>query len=392
MRRHRGITVAALCAAVLIASGGLLRRALAPDPPSPAPAVVVSGLLGEGDTGGFERATAPRPFRFPADHGPHPGFRHEWWYFTGNLRAPDGRRFGYQLTFFRFALSPPGAGPARESRWAATQAYMAHFTLTDVAGNRFRFFERTGRDALGLAGASADPFRVWIDDWSAEGGSASLLPVRLRAEEKGVSIDLRLDSGRPIVPQGDRGLSRKGAEPGNASHYYSMTRLSTRGTVQVDGEPSPVEGSSWLDREWGTSALGKGMAGWDWFALQLSDGRDLMFYRLRRTDGGADPYSAGTLVLPDGSRKTLSLQNVRIDTLGSWKSPGSGARYPSRWRIMLPSEELDLEVAPRVADQELRTSVRYWEGAVSVTGTGRGKPVEGSGYVELTGYGETAGR
>jgi len=269
---------------------------------------------------------------------------------------------------------------------------MAHFAITDAQGNRFRHFERTGRGALGLAGANANPLRVWLDDWSAEGGEASTLPIRLRAAEEEASIDLLLDSARRIVLQGDRGLSRKGPAPGNASYYYSMTRLATRGSVRIDGVSFPVEGSSWLDREWGTSSLEKGQTGWDWFALQLSDGRDLMFYRLRRGDGTTDPFSAGTLVLPDGSVRPLSADDVRIETLGYWESPESGARYPSRWRMLLPSEGLELEVVPRIAGQEHRTSVRYYEGAVGVRGTSRGKAVEGDGYVELTGYGETGGR
>lgn len=390
MSPRRVAGLAALCAAALLASGLFLWRALAPRPAPSSPPASVTALLGGEDPGGFARATAPREFRFPADHGPHPEFRHEWWYFTGNLRAAGGRRFGYQLTFFRFALSP--RPPDRRSRWATAQAYMAHFAVTDAQGNRFHHFERTGRGALGLAGATARPFRVWLDDWSAEGSEPSTLPVRLRAAEGGASVDLVLDTTRAIVPQGDRGLSRKGAAPGNASHYYSMTRLSTRGTVRVDGVSFPVEGNSWLDREWGTSSLEKGQVGWDWFALQLSDGRDLMFYRLRRGDGGTDPFSAGTLVLPDGAVRPLSGDDVRIETLGYWKSPESGSHYPSRWRMVLPSEGLELEVVPRIADQELRTSVRYWEGAVGVRGTSRGEPVEGDGYVELTGYGETAGR
>jgi predicted secreted hydrolase len=268
---------------------------------------------------------------------------------------------------------------------------MAHFAITDAQGNRFRHFERTGRGALGLAGATARPLRVWLDDWSAEGKRASALPIRLRAVEDEASIDLVLDTARPIVLQGDRGLSRKSAASGNASYYYSMTRLATRGSVRVDGVSFPVEGNSWLDREWGTGSLEKGQAGWDWFALQLSDGRDLMFYRLRRWDGVTDPFSAGTLVLPDGSVRLLSPDNVRIESIGYWKSPESGARYPARWRMLLPSEGLELEVVPRIADQELRASVRYWEGSVGVRGTSRGESVEGDGYVELTGYGETGG-
>jgi predicted secreted hydrolase len=350
----------------------------------------VTALLGGDDSAGFSRAEAPRDFRFPDDHGPHPAFRHEWWYVTGNLRAPGDRRFGYQITFFRFALSP--SSPDRESRWAANQAYMAHFALTDVEGGRFHHFERTGRGALDLAGATARPYRVWLDDWSAEGIGASTLPIRLKAREKDVSIDLLLDTTRPIVLQGDRGLSRKGASPGNASYYYSMTRLATRGTVRVGDGSFPVEGTSWLDREWGTGSLEKGQTGWDWFALRLSDGRDLMFYRLRREDGGTDRFSAGTLVLPDGSSRSLSPDDVRIESLASWKSPESGAQYPSRWRLQVPSEGLELEVIPLLADQELRTTVRYWEGAVLAHGSSRGEPVAGEGYVELTGYGETGGR
>jgi predicted secreted hydrolase len=267
---------------------------------------------------------------------------------------------------------------------------MAHFAITDAQGKRFRHFERTGRGALGLAGATARPFRVWLDDWSAEGVEDSTLPIRLRATEAEASLDLVLDTARPIVLQGDRGLSRKSAASGNASYYYSMTRLATRGSVRVDGVSFPVEGNSWLDREWGSSSLEKGQAGWDWFALQLSDGRDLMFYRLRSGDNVTDPFSAGTLVLPDGSVRPLSADDVRIETLGYWKSPETGARYPSRWRMRLPSERLELEVIPLIPDQELRTSVRYWEGAVGIHGNSRGEPVEGDGYVELTGYGEPA--
>jgi predicted secreted hydrolase len=243
-----------------------------------------------------------------------------------------------------------------------------------------------------VAGAGVRPFRVWIDGWSAEGGPESLLPVRLRAAVEGASVDLLLVSGGKPISQGERGLSRKGAAPGNASHYYSIPRLATRGNLRIDGTTYGVVGNSWLDREWGTSALGEEHAGWDWFALRLSDGRDLMFYRLRRRDGNADPYSAGTLARQDGSYRTLAAIDVGIETLGTWRSPSSGARYPSRWRLRVPSEGIDLAVVPRVADQELRTLVRYWEGAVSVRGTSRGQPVEGDGYVELTGYGEETGR
>ncbi len=388
---RRRMPAAAALAALLLAGGWLLWRGGSDAPAPAAPAGTVTALLSEDLPTGFALATAPRPFRFPDDHGPHPAFRHEWWYFTGNLKAADGRRFGYQLTFFRFALSPPGA-PRRGSRWGADQAYMAHFTVTDVKGNAFRHHERIGREALGMAGAGVRPFRVWIDDWSAEGGTDSLTPIRLCASGEGASVDLVLRSDRPPVPQGEGGLSRKGSDPGNASHYYSVTRLATRGAVGIGGTSYDVEGSSWLDREWGTSALGDEHSGWDWFALHLSDGRDLMYYRLRRRDGVEGRFSSGMLAAPDGSFRTLAAGDASVEVLGHWRSPSSGVRYPARWRLRVPSEGIELSVVPRVADQELRTFVRYWEGAVSADGVSLGRPVEGEGYVELTGYGEAAGR
>ena len=345
----------------------------------------VAQLLGGGNTEGYVRAYAPRPFVFPADHGPHPGYRQEWWYFTGNLATPEGRRFGFQLTFFRTALTPAPA--ARASAWATNQAYMARFTLSDIDAGRFHAFERFSRAALGLAGASVQPFRVWLEDWSAQGtGDDAALPMRLRAAQDGVAIDLSLDSLKPPVLQGDRGLSQKGPAPGNASYYYSLTRMPTHGTVRIGSRSFPVEGLSWMDREWSTSALSGDQVGWDWFALQLSDGRELMFYQMRRRDGSADPFSSGVLVQAEGASRRLALQEVELRVAGHWQSPRSGARYPSRWTIRIPAEELELEVVPHLAGQELDLAVRYWEGAVQVRGNAQGRPVTGQGYVELTGY------
>ena len=359
----------------------------------------VAASLG-GEDAGFARALSPRAFSFPADHGPHPEFRTEWWYYTGNLQTVSGRRFGFQLTVFREALAPHPA--PRASAWAASQVYLAHFALSDIEGRRFHSFERTSRGALGLAGAQATPFRTWVETWSATGpplgtgatGAASATPMRLVAQEgdgeDAAAIDLTLDQGKPPVLQGDRGLSRKGAEPGQASYYYSLTRMPARGTVRAGGETFPVAGLAWMDREWSTSSLGRDQVGWDWLALQLGDGRELMLYRLRRRDGSADPASQGTLVLPDGSSRPLPWSAVRLSSSDTWTSPRSGARYPARWRLAIPSEGLDLDVRPYVADQELDTSFRYWEGAVGVSGTASGRPISGSGYVELTGYGEEA--
>ncbi|HEY7214023.1 MAG TPA: lipocalin-like domain-containing protein [Thermoanaerobaculia bacterium] len=349
---------------------------------SPRASLSVAGALRAANDEGYAKALQPRVFQFPADHGPHPEFRTEWWYFTGNLATQEERRFGFQLTFFRSALAP--SMPERKSAWATRQAWLAHFTVSDIAGGTFHSFERWSRGALGLAGARAEPFRVWVKDWTAT--SDRTYPVRLNAAADNVSIDLLLQQGKPPVLQGERGLSRKSAEPGNASYYYSLTRMPASGTVSVEGERFSVTGLAWMDREWSTSSLGKDQVGWDWFSLQLSDGWDLMLYRLRRKDGTADPVSSGTLIDPRGGSRALNLSDFQILPSGEWRSPRSGARYPARWRLRIPREDLDLQVRPLLADQELDVSFRYWEGAVSLEGTHHGRPIQGHGYVELTGY------
>jgi predicted secreted hydrolase len=339
--------------------------------------VAVREALAE-DRAGFARVLAPRPLSFPEDHGPHPDFRTEWWYYTGNLQTATGRHFGFQLTFFRVALAP--ADEARTSAWATRQLYVAHFAVTDTSGGRFHAVSRASRAALDLAGAQVSPFRVWVEGWSAQSEGTA---TRLRASDGDVSIDLALAMAKPVVLQGDRGLSQKGPEPGNASLYYSLTRMPTRGVVRVGAETLPVSGEAWMDREWSTSALGAGVVGWDWFALQLGDGRELMAYLLRRRDGTIDPHSAGTLVAADGTARRLDAADLRVDVLAHWTSPASGVRYPSRWMLSVPSVDLSLRIEPRLANQELSVGTRYWEGAVSVTGSGAGH-----GYVELVGYGE----
>jgi predicted secreted hydrolase len=351
--------------------------------------------LARADTAGYARALEPRAFDFPADHGPHPEFRTEWWYVTGNLTSGDEppRDFGFQLTIFRSALAPDE--PRSPSAWATHQAYMAHFTVTDVAAGAFHAHERFARGAAGLAGAEAEPLRVWLGDWSIEGGTAETFPLRLRASADGVAIDLTVAAGKPPVLQGDRGLSQKGPEPGNASYYYSLTRMPARGSVVIEGDTVAVNGLAWLDREWSTSALSGNQVGWDWFALQLDDGWDLMAYGLRLADGSADMFSDAVVVDPSGASTRLRFgDDLTLESTGTWTSPVDGAAYPSGWRVRVPSRGWDLTVEPRIPDQELDLSFRYWEGAVSVRGSGEeGEPVAGRGYVELTGYaGETPER
>jgi predicted secreted hydrolase len=386
-----GVLAGVLLAVVLVGAGlavVIARAGRGAESPPVRATLSVAEALGERGAEGFARALAPRRFAFPADHGPHPAFRTEWWYWTGNLVARDGggpaRRFGFQLTFFRSALVP--AAPARASAWAARDAYLAHFAFTDVAGRRFRAAERWARGALELAGAEGDPFRVWLGEWTATGEGPLALPMRLRAGDGAIAIDLALGSAKPPVLQGDRGLSRKSAEPGNASYYYSLTRMPAAGEVRIDGRALAVEGLAWMDREWGTSALAADQVGWDWFALQLDDGRELMVYRLRRRDGTVDPASQGSLVAADGSGRALAAADVAIEVTGHWTSPRGGTRYPAGWRVRVPAEGLDLRVTPWIPDQELDLAIRYWEGAVQVAGTAAGRPAGGAGYVELVGY------
>lgn len=347
----------------------------------------VGNALGESDDSDrYARALAPRTFAFPADHGPHPDYRNEWWYFTGNLETSSRRRFGYQLTFFRIALSPEAL--ASESRWRTRQLYMAHFALSDLDAGEFHAFERFSRGAAGLAGAENPPLRVWLDHWSAAAEGGPGFPLRLQAAEEGVAIDLTLVPAKPVVLNGDGGLSRKSAEPGNASYYYSMTRLVTDGTVVVRDNRFEVKGTTWLDREWSTSALAANQSGWDWFALQLDDGRDLMIYRMRLKDGRVDPASTGTLVEAEGHAIPLVRDDIDFAVRSHWTSPASGVRYPARWTLALPGRDLELDVEPLMADQELDLTVRYWEGAVRVSGRDNGRKVSGRGYMELAGYGD----
>jgi len=355
-------------------------------PPQPQASLSVAETLRGTEQAGYAKALAPRDFHFPADHGPHSDFRTEWWYYTGNLATREGRRFGFQLTFFRSALAPEM--PARTSAWATRQAYLSHFAVTDVAGQRFRSFERWGRGALDLAGAQGEPFRVWVGDWRAEAADGTAPPMRLRAAQDDASIDLVLEEGKPPVLEGDRGLSRKGAEPGNASYYYSLTRMPTSGTIHLGTQTFAVAGAAWMDREWSTSSLDKDQIGWDWFAIQLADQREIMLYQLRRRDGTADPASSGTVVGPAGEVRRLDPADFSLTVLAHWRSPRSGAVYPCRWRLRIPGDGLDLQMAPLVADQELDVSFRYWEGAVAVSGARLGMPVDGQGYAEMTGYGE----
>ena len=326
---------------------------------------------------------------FPRDHAAHPDHRIEWWYYTGNLRASNGsRRFGYQLTFFRVGVD---RRPRNPSRWAVRDLYMAHLAVTDVERGGHHVAERLNRAGIGWAGAAAETLHVWNDGWAVTLDEADRRIHRLVAasDDGGLAIDLRLDPAGPPVPHGLNGFSQKGAEPGNASHYYSLTRLRTTGRLVVGGQAFDVGGLSWMDHEFGTTFLESGQAGWDWFSIQLDDGTDLMVYTLRRSDGSPDPRSSGTLVSPAGVTH-LRTDDFRLIPGRLWTSPASGAAYPVTWRIAVPAHGIELDVAAVVDAQELETGqstgVTYWEGAIDVQGTRGRAPVAGAGYLEMTGY------
>lgn len=326
----------------------------------------------------FRQVYKPVPFEFPKDHGPHPDYQQEWWYYTGNLADANGNRYGFQFTIFRRGIVP--GQPERESEWATHQIYFAHFTVTDVTGQTFESHERYSRANPGLAGAQGLPtYHVWIDDWYAK----EIEPgkVQLKASEGEIGINLILEQAKPIALQGNQGFSAKSDRPGNASYYYSITDNETSGTITTPRGTFNVTGNVWMDREWSTSDLPPGATGWDWFSLQLDDDREVMFFQIRREDGSVYPGASGLVVYPDGSTRYLPEDEVQVEVLDRWTSPRSGATYPAEWTFKVPAENIDLHILPLLNDQELDVSFVYWEGAVKIEGT-----QTGYGYVEMTGY------
>jgi predicted secreted hydrolase len=350
--------------------------------------VVVFPVLGT-DLTGYERAIEPYEWQFPADHGAHPTFQTEWWYYTGNLATDTGRRFGFQFTIFRRAMMP--TAPDSDSEWRTNQVYMAHFTVTDVAEEAFYYEQRFSRGAAGLAGATVEPrLRVWLEDWEIRALDEDATQTHITAITPAMAVDLTLDQVKPPVLQGFDGLSPKGSTPGNASYYYSLPRLLTQGTVTVQGQTYTVSGTTWMDHEFSTGALSAETQGWDWFALHLDDNRDLMVGYIRLTDGSIGMAYGGSLVQPDGSARILLDDDFTIETLDTWTSPYTGATYPAKWQIIVNPSTADgdtplrLTLTPLVADQELvQGGIIYWEGALRATGD-----VTGYGYAELTGYTE----
>ena len=337
----------------------------------------------------FSQALPGYTYQFPKDFYSHDDFRIEWWYYTGNLEAIEtARPFGYQLTFFRVALNNKNASP-NQSQWKLGHVYFAHMTLTDVDGEKFYYFERINRKGVGNAGADPDRLMVWNDDWFLEGkGKVHLL----KAIESGTGVELQLVPEKKLVIHGNNGISQKGSEKGNASHYFSYTRMKTTGQIFVRGKAYNVLGSSWMDHEYSSNQLNDELVGWDWFSLKLDDKTELMLYLLRRKTGGVDAFSSGTFIAADGSSRHIKQEEFTVRPLSYWTSKKSGIVYPASWKLELPELGIELTLSPDLNEQELYNlrsiSASYWEGSVSVEGTIAGNSIKGKGYVELVGYGK----
>lgn len=346
----------------------------------PPDAFSIADLLGGTDTDGFARAREPRLFRFPGDHGSHPDYRNEWWYLTGQLQATDGREFGFQVTFFRTAVVPHDVNS--NSAWRTRQVWMAHAALSDLTDRQHIGFERFARQGVGLAGASTAPFRVWLEDWQLSTDQDGKR-WQLSLPTRDFTLNLDLSPLAPVVLQGEQGLSRKSGDAGKASYYYSIPRLAATGRLSRQGEQLSVSGLAWLDREWSTSALGPEQVGWDWFSLQLRDGRNVMYYQLRDRNGRADPYSSGSVSDRRGRTDRLDPARVELTPLRYWRD--GEHRYPVEWRMHIAGEPQAWRVRALLDDQLMRLSVRYWEGAVEVVEEDTGASI-GRGYLEMTGY------
>jgi predicted secreted hydrolase len=339
---------------------------------------------GEGDFT-YQLALPGRKLTFPADHYSHPHFKTEWWYYTGHLETESGKKYGYQVTFFRFGVRDRQKDAKEKPLF--TELYMAHFALSDIAAKKFIFRERINRGYGDKAGAATDRYLVWNEDWKVEGDARN---HSIDVKDRATQLRLSVKSLKPPVLHGRNGLSQKGEGEGRASYYYSLTRMQTEGELTIDGKKEKVRGLTWMDHEFGSNQLREDQVGWDWFSIQLDNNTELMLYLIRRKDGSPDPYSSGTLVKAEGGTKHLPLKDFHVEVVERWKSPKSGANYPMKWKVTIPAEEIALEINPAFQEQELITNrstrVTYWEGAATIRGTLRGKPLEGRGYVEMTGY------
>jgi len=322
-------------------------------------------------------------YEFPHDHHTHPEFRTEWWYFTGNLFDENGKRFGYELTFFREGIIPMMERVEERSRFVVNELKFAHFTITDVSGRKFRFDQKASRGAFDDAGFDRASVLVWIDDWSVQLNSAG--DFQLMAASADAALDLTLAPQKPPIIHGENGVSLKATGEDHASHYYSATKLGSHGTIKLNGREIRVSGASWFDHEWASNRLAPHQVGWNWLCVQFTNDTELMLYQMRRDDGTIDPASSGTFVAADGSAAHLAARDFLMTSSAVWKSERTGVTYPVEWQIEIPSRQLRFKVRPVLNEQELALlPLIYWEGAVDISGSDRN--ATGVGYLELTGY------
>ncbi len=341
----------------------------------------VMSVLSTEDTEGFSKAYEKREFHFPQDHGAHPEFKNEWWYLTGNLTDLQGRKFGYQVTFFRLGIN--SSSSERQSAWVLQNLWMAHAAVTDVKGRQHHHAERFSRANPGMAGASWKPFKVWLDDWQLA-ALKDEFPWQVKVKTDVFEFEFALTAEKNIVLQGEEGLSRKSETPGNASYYYSLTRMKTTGRLSLNQQTFKLEGLSWLDREWGTSSLDQDQIGWDWFSLQLNSGDDVMYYQLRDKNAQSHPNSQGIWVNNKSETRIINPSDLNLTPLDWWQSE-QGERFPVRWHLEYKPARKNWIISALLEDQKMNVSIPYWEGAVSVTDFESGSYL-GSGYLEMTGY------
>jgi predicted secreted hydrolase len=336
---------------------------------------LAQGFAGLGnDASGFAAVVPGRRFSFPADHGPHPDYRIEWWYLTANLKDADGNAYGAQWTLFRQAMQ---AGPQREG-WASQEIWMGHAAVTRA--DTHRSSETFARGGIGQAGVDADPFHAWIDSWELRGpdgmSATNIAPLEVKASGVDFSYALKLDARKPLVLEGDAGYSRKSAQ-GQASYYYSQPFFTVTGAVTIDGRSIDVSGQAWMDREWSSQPLASDQTGWDWFSLHLGTGEKLMLFRLRQTQG--KHYLSGNWIGADG--RPTELASSAIEMIPTAMTEVANRKLPTSWRIAIPDRDLKIDTVPLNPRSWMGTSFPYWEGPISFTGSHNGV-----GYLEMTGY------
>jgi predicted secreted hydrolase len=330
----------------------------------------------------FQPALPGYSYSFPRDNFNHPGYQTEWWYYTGNLRASDGRRFGFELTFFRQGVTRD----ADTATWHIRDLYLAHLALSDLTGHHFYATERLNRAGPGIAGINESAGLIWNGNWHASLNGDS---QQLSGVGDDFALQLNLRALKPPVFNGEDGISQKAAGAGHASHYISLTRLLTDGSIELNGTTFTVQGSSWMDHEFFTDSMSTTESGWDWLSLQLDDNTELMLYRLRHKDGTVDPYSSGTYIDGQGKALHLGLQDFTMTPAATtWTSEKSGGTYPVAWQVSVPALGLQLTITTPLDSQELisRVGPSYWEGAIDIRGQRDGAPLSGAGYLEMTGY------